>query len=243
MKKKLLIIASLIILGFYFYSCKKDQTTTVPQQNMNYQYFPMKKGDSIIYKVDSFHTYSNAINGAIDTTHYYVLEYVEDTFTDDQGRLAYRLNRMYRTNLLAGWTQMGVWWEQIANNTAQRVEENIRFVKLTFPPANGKAWNGNIYNTIDSENYYNYHDSLTFKPWTGDYKSYDSTVTVLQINHYDPFIRIYGYEVYAANVGLVYKQFRYANYFGRDSIPFTNDTINVLGFGVRQTIYYCSYHK
>lgn len=205
---------------------------------MDFQYFPLKKGDSIIYKVDSIKY--NVVTNLIDTYQYFVLQYIQDTFTDGSGRLAYRLNRLWKREPLDSWTQAGVWQEQLVGSSAQTVEENIRYERLVFPIANGISWNGNAYNNIDTNQWYNYNYVNAFKPWSGAYKSYDSTVTIMQINtdstspnNFNYVYRLYGYEVYAANVGLVYKIFTYANH----------SSTQITGYGEIMTIQYCSYHK
>ncbi len=235
------------MIGYCITSCKKDQYTNVSSQTLNTQYFPLKKGDSIIYKLDSLKY--NIVTNVIDTYQYYLLQYIQDTFTDGSGRLAYKLNRLWKREPLDSWQQANVWQEQIVSNSSQTVEENIRYERLIFPIGNGISWNGNAYNNIDTNQWYNYNYVNAFKPWTGTYKSYDSTVTVNQINTasqnsstFNYIFRIYGYEVYAANVGLVYKVFKYANY-SQEQVDMNNDTTGITGYGEIMTIQYCSYHK
>ncbi len=45
-------------------------------------------------------------------------------------------------------------WNVTRTNTdAERTENNIKYLKLKFPPKKGAHWNGNIYNGDDEWNY------------------------------------------------------------------------------------------
>jgi hypothetical protein len=95
-----------------------------------------------------------------------------------------------------------VWYANKTSSTAEKVEENIRYIKLVFPSKEGKEWNGNSFNTLGSKYYeivsideYEVLNSLAF----------DSVVTVEQYDQ-DDFIQYrYEMEKYARNIGLIYK--------------------------------------
>ena len=88
-------------------------------------------------------------------------------------------------------------------DASKKVEENIRFTKLVFPIKNGEYWNGNAYNDLLFCEYT--YDSI-HEPYELNSFSFDSTVTVLQKDLYTAVDYQNAYEVYAKNVGLIYKK-------------------------------------
>lgn len=45
------------------------------------------------------------------------------------------------------------WASNKTVTAAEKVEENVRFVKLAFPVKDEQVWNGNAQNTLDGWNY------------------------------------------------------------------------------------------
>ena len=103
------------------------------------------------------------------------------------------------------WTLKNVWSENRTATSAEKVEENVRYVKLKFPVKEDQKWNGNIQNTLTEWNYsYNFFD---LSRTVGGIK-FDS---VLQVDQYDDesknlVERTLYIEKYARNVGLIHKQ-------------------------------------
>jgi len=97
-----------------------------------------------------------------------------------------------------------VWYSNITQTTAEKVEENVRFTKMIFPVSENKTWDGNANNTIGKWSYQ--YDSLHL-PRTYNSLDFDSTVLVSQIDNVNPFQRQQAYEVYAKYVGLVRKSY------------------------------------
>ena len=89
------------------------------------------------------------------------------------------------------------------SRTAQKVEENIRFTKLIFPISRGSFWNGNGFNYLAEKEYY--YDSINESSTFG-LNSFDSTVYVIQNSNNNLLEFDEAYEVYAKNIGLVYKK-------------------------------------
>jgi len=196
-----------IVFSFLFYSCKKDTATVV---DIGKGYFPIESGSYIIYNVDStyyndFFVPTKAIN-----TKFRLKEKVQSLYYDDQNRLTARLERYvkYFDNSIPydsmQWTLKNIWVENVTSTTAEKVEENVRFVRLVFPVKVNKSWN------VNSKNF------LTELDFT--YQSVDASdnvgglpfASVLQTVYDDGgkilTTRNYFTEKYAKNVGLVYKQ-------------------------------------
>lgn len=196
-------ILLLTILASGIFSCKKDGK--VP--DMGYNYFPDKPGRYVVYDVDSF--FYDDFTGNIDTTKFRLKEKIESIFTDNQGRPAIRLERYvkYYNDTIPysdmNWTLRDVWMENKTKTTAEKVEENTRYIKLAFPVKESQRWDGNAQNTLGEETYeyYFYDQARVIGPMLFD--------SVLQVNQHDEtnlIAKKYYIEKYARNVGLVYKQ-------------------------------------
>lgn len=179
--------------------------------DMGYNYFPNQVGKYVVYDVDSFY-YDNFYNPVkIDTFKFQIKEKIESIYADNQNRPTIRLER-YKKNYIATipynalpWILKDVWAENLTSRTAEKVEENVRFVKLVFPVKENQIWNGNAQNTKDS--------------WDCNYEFFDVSKTIGTI-HFDSVLQVtqiddklanliahqYYIEKYARNVGLVYKQ-------------------------------------
>jgi len=194
---RLILIVFATIL--FWSSCKKE---TVEPVEMGYKYFPVNIGHWAIYDVDSI-SY-NDFTGLIDSFKYQIKEIVESDFIDNQGRTSQRLERYIRLSDTSAWTIKDVWFETLTASTAERVEENLRMIKLVFPISDSFEWNGNNYNII-GEQKYSYQD--VFTPALINNISMDSTVTVMQKNSQTLISEDYQKEIYAVHVGMVYKKY------------------------------------
>lgn len=197
-------IVAVILLIFAIASCKKD--STLPSVDMGYQYFPINKGHWIIYDVDStvWDDFFPLEDSRHDSTFKFQLkELTESVFNDNTARPTERIER-YKKYDTGNWFIKNVWFTNRTNTTAEKVENNTRYLKLTFPVRKSIAWNGNIYNTQEKQDYI-YKEVNS--PFTVNGISFDSTLTVLQKVDTSSLIKKeYAIEVYAKNVGLIYKK-------------------------------------
>lgn len=201
MKKTLYIFfLSLIVV---FSSCRKDKNLDDEKVDLGYNYFPDNVGHYVIYDVDS--TVYNDFIGDTLYSHHEAKEVIESTFIDNLGKPALRIERYIRDNDTSVWTLNDVWSANRLAATAERVEENIRFVVLSFPVKDEKTWKGNVYNTIGNWDY-EYNDMDV--PRTVGTLSFDSTLSVTQFDdeYTNMLNRQYYHEIYARNVGLVYRE-------------------------------------
>ncbi|MCB0514916.1 MAG: hypothetical protein R2798_01995 [Chitinophagales bacterium] len=212
--------AFLFIALLSFSACKDEYTT--PEIDTDWTYFPIEENYWIVYRIDTIQKHE----GFSDTqSSWEVREEIGNSFTDNAGRTAHWLNRYLRP---VGSSQA---WEEIipqqaytvrTATTAERISENRRFLVLAFPFSEAKSWWGNTY--IDEEFYaegdqfsdecsnvyfdknWRYTLSNINEPAQLASLSFDSTVTVIQNDYYDLRDRVYSKEIYAKNVGLVYKE-------------------------------------
>lgn len=185
-------------------ACKKEKNT-FPDQG--YGYFPDEVGKYVVYDVDSI-VYDD-FNGSVDTFRFQVKEHIQSMYFDNSSRKTQRIERfkkIYNKNISYSnlpWVLSDVWAANRTATTAEKVEENIRYVKLAFTVQQGKKWNGNAQNTATAQDYEYTEVNV---PASVASCSFDSTLTVTQLDKENLIEKQYYKEVYAKNVGLVYKQ-------------------------------------
>lgn len=115
-------------------------------------YYPTKPGKFVVYSVDSI-LYTDL---PVDTIvySYLIKEKIADSFTDNLGQPAIRLERFIkkfdpsRPYDSIPWTIKEVWMVNADNQKIQVVEGNVRYTKLEFPIREKNSWNGNANNTL-----------------------------------------------------------------------------------------------
>jgi hypothetical protein len=192
----ILFISCIFFIGFT--ACKRDNGIA---PDMGYAYFPAHKGYWIEYTVDS--VFYNDFTNQIDSTRYYLKEKIESDFNDAAERPAFRIERYKKYLTASDWELTDVWFGVKTNTGIERIEENIRFVKLIFPVKNGNKWNGNNYNTLEEQEY-KYENAHEPSKWGG--LEFDSTVVVKQLENINLIEKQEFKEIYAKNTGLVYKE-------------------------------------
>ena len=186
-------------------SCQDSPVEPVP---FDTSYFPLSTGKFIIYEVDSI-VMSDFFN-TTDTVHYQLMEAVDSAYTDAGGRQAFRIVRSRLDSLNGAWRIIDVWSANVTETTAEKVEENLRFIKLSFPVLLNKTWAGNSYINTDSplvyldDWEYKYTDvNETFDTYAG---TFDSVITVLQHEDINAIQTVLYQEKYAKQVGMIYKE-------------------------------------
>lgn len=189
------LLLTLAIAGA-FSACKKDDAGEV---DLGYDYFPQNIGHWVEYKVDSIRV--KLVPGGLDTTVYtYPLrEMLVEDLTDGEGRACQRVVRYLRDDNNT-WLPKDVWWQTRDNVRAERSEENLRRVKLIFPPRAGTEWDTNAPNT-DDEFELEYED--IDQPITINGLTFEKTVSVVSTFE-DNFVESRFYEErYAKGVGMI----------------------------------------
>jgi len=187
------------LFAFFFTSCKDK---VIPPVEVGYEYFPVEIGHWIEYEVDSI-VYDD-FTGTIDSSHYYIKEVFESEFIDNQNRPTVRMERYFKAVDTLDYYLKDIWYVNLTNSTAEKVEENYRITKLAFPVNSLQSWDKNAFNVNDEViyEYDNIHESKKINTF-----SFDSTITA---QHYEQSTLIsedYEYEIYAKNVGMVKKKF------------------------------------
>ncbi len=194
-----------ISLALCFSCSKKKVDTSQFYDDLNY--YPLNKGRFIIFEADSI-VYTEIPR---DTIHYRyrIKELLGDTFTDDEGKTAWKLIRLIKkynpaiTYDSLPWLFKDLWQINADHLKVSVVEENQRFTKLIFPVKEGAQWDGNAANsgeeTLYTYSYVNkietvggYHFEKVLQVTQKDFR------TLISVDHQA--------EKYAHGVGLVYKE-------------------------------------
>ncbi|MBK7966055.1 MAG: hypothetical protein IPK10_12775 [Bacteroidetes bacterium] len=191
-------------LGFtlllFISSCKKDDETFVSPIDITLLYFPIDSGLTRYYNVDS--VYWDSFTNTRDTVSYPLKETIAGTFIDNQGRLAQRIER-FKLDIGGNWIIYKVWSSHRNAQRAEKVEDNIRFVKLVFSITNGITWNGNAYNTLTPRTYE--HASVGI-PDTFNGLTFSETVLVKEDDEPANLLNdYYAEEKYAKNIGCYFR--------------------------------------
>jgi len=207
----------LIIGVALFQSCGKG-TVEAPIE-FGYDYFPLEIGKYIEYDVDSIlYDVTAGNNTTVRNNSIQVREEVTDSFPDNEGRIVYRIERFERNDDTEEWRVKDVWTAAITDRQVERIEENLRFIKLVFPVSdNTNPWNGNKY--IDENLIISVEGEsiFIFKNWLYQYGKIGIPIEVNGLN-FDDVVEVYqaadsnfiemrlSYEQYAKGVGLIKRE-------------------------------------
>jgi hypothetical protein len=86
----------------------------------------------------------------------------------------------------------------------EKVEEDVRFIKLVFPVRANLQWNSNALNSLDASTV---AYSKVHEPFSTDSLQFDSTITVENIDPVNLVSEYRNTEVFAKNAGMIYKKF------------------------------------
>ncbi len=192
----------LIVAFLSFWGCRKDTSSPV---DLGFAYRPLTVGHYVVYQADSI-VYDDFFTPVkIDTFRFKIKEKITKTFIDASGNTAYQLYRYKKTSDTTDWFVADVWFCYLeANKRLVQQEEDVKYVKLIFPPKKNEKWDGNAQNTLAAQEYIyeqvHYSDKINGI-------TFDSLVTVNQTDYQNNLIYEKEYiEKYAKKVGMVYKR-------------------------------------
>lgn len=209
-----------ITLTLITWSCNK--TTETIRSNSIQSYMPLEIGKFIVYQLDST-VYTN-LGSKIEVRSYQIKDTIQSFTADNMGRKVFRISRLLRSQTDSN-NWLNVYTYNVIDDSTQLeiIESNQRYLKLKLPIKEGFSWKGNTYiNTIT------YPELQFLNNWEYRYQDvnknisinnigFPNTVTVLQRNdtinnpsNKNVFSEInYSKEVFAENVGLIFKEFKH----------------------------------
>lgn len=234
MIKKILPILLLVAMPLVaLFSCRKVSTSTA---DVTRGYFPLQLGKYVTYAVDSVYYFGEfGVKEEIKSQMKYS---ITDTFTDQQHRLSYIMNVYSRPYDGANWHAISVILITPTDNSLLYTQDGVQYIKLMFPISNGVSWPGNqnaqwqdttwAYLKDWNYTYQNYHLS-----YFDGYENFDNTVSVLEDNEHVNYQNVdsavsgydtYAKEVYAYNVGMIYKEWSHTTW--------VDSSVNKSGYSV-----------
>lgn len=181
-----------------------NETKVLDPNTLGYDFYPINVGQYRIYDVEEI------IYEAIgfDTSIYQLRETIFDSIPSSD-QITYLLRRDKRDNAQQEWEADSVWTVTKTTNFLSINENNIPFLKLTFPVGIDREWNGNSLNARNEITYY--YQALQ-----------NSLIDSLDVNDHIRVIiedipknivnQDLRSEVYARGVGLVSKDYLTLNY-------------------------------
>lgn len=180
-------------------SCSESEIAS-DTDRLGLHYFPLEVGNYRIYDVEE----TNYTVLETVTTNYELKESVSDSNYNAGGNLQYIIHRSTRLDETESWKLDSIWTAQKTTNIAVLTENNVPFVKLSFPIEHELEWDGNGLNTLASEVYI-YNTELP--DTTLSEMLYQNIVKVIQSERGEDFL---GFEMksetFAPNVGMIIKE-------------------------------------
>jgi hypothetical protein len=216
MTKKILPFVLLVAICFVtFFSCRKNGPS---KADATLNYFPLIFGKYVTYAVDSiYYIDTNCVQYESKSQQKYS---ITDTFTDKKHRLSYIMDVYSRPYDGADWHAINTILITPTPTGLLYFQDQSEYVKLVFPVVNGFSWQGNKYVQVQDSMFsylanWNYTYQNVHLSFNDGFVNFDNTATVLEDNesiNY-PYVdsavhafRTYAKEVYAYNVGMVYKE-------------------------------------
>lgn len=203
-------------LLLFTYSCDKEPEP-IDTSSFEYHYFPLDSGKFWIYKVDS--TIVKQQGAFIDSQSLYVKEEINEYYISAAFDTVYVIERSVSSNPNGPFSLQDLWTAELLTESGFRVEENLRFQKMTFPLDLGKKWEGNLFDNL-TEVQVASESVWVYKDW-GDYEViakgvehevngvvYSDVIVIQQADHDFIIETRYAVEYYAPHVGLIDKQMR-----------------------------------
>lgn len=191
------VLLILLAVAVIFNGCKKDQP--VQPVDLGYAYYPLTIGSTWIFQSDSI--VWDDFSGTVDTSTFFLKETISEEFEDLEGRKSVRLERFKSRSDTLNWALKDVWYITRTSMALEVVEEDVRFLRLIFPPQQGKNWDSNEMNTLPELTYEVSESGEFLNPANG--LNYDSTVTIKTIDS-GSLISISDHEwIFARNTGPV----------------------------------------
>lgn len=178
------------------------------------EYFPLRTGFYQVYSVEE-NVYSEL--SPPESFVYELKTEVVDSFPNQEDGFTFVIYRSIRATENDPWEFQVAWSARTNAYQAVLTEESISFVRIAFPAFKNKEWNANSLNTIGE-------DSYVIENAGGSYTldtdlEFQDVLVINQEDELNELVRNEREEVYARNVGLIYKKSIVVNYCDQDPPP------------------------
>ena len=170
-------------------------------------YFPLDIGFYQIYQVEE--TRYLAFQPPQNYS-YQLRSKILDRFTNTSGGTTHVIQRNIRPDEFADWEISETWSVRTENPYIIVNEGNEPFVRLVTSPAKNLSWNGNMYNSLEPDDYLITESGIEFT--TDDGLTFNDCVVVVQEDESNLVNKDERIEVYSPGKGLVFKESKVWNY-------------------------------
>lgn len=197
----------LAIVTFILPGCEPDETPTVKEID----YFSFNAGAFQVYSISE--TVYNELKDP-EMLSYQLKVQLVDSFPNAENGYTYVLSRMRRDQDAGDWENLDTWSVRTTERELIVNEGNLAFVKLMTPARVELTWDGNKFNNEGDDEY---EITAVDEPITLGGMTFDETVTITQESNDDRIVFLdERKEVYARNIGLVYKELTQLNFCTQD---------------------------
>jgi hypothetical protein len=188
-----------LLITFFLFGCDNIHSNLPPPQDGGKFFYP-NIGQSIVYDVEDT---QYELTGKFTVKTYQLKENIASTFKDLDGKEALRIERYRRENDSQKWTIDSVFIAKKEIDKALKTENNVTYVKTSFPIKEGLKWNGNAYNSLGNDTYELKKVNQTFQI---NERKFDNTFSVIQQNDSTLVDLKRRIEVYAEGIGMIYQE-------------------------------------
>jgi hypothetical protein len=187
----------IFLLTLVFTTCKKDLYET-QKREIGLEYVNQTQGHSIVYEVEEI-TFDDFTNTS-DTLQYQIMTKNDTFYFDNTFKNVLRHEKYKRLNDSDLWYFQEAYYSKLNEEKYEVIENNTRYIKLSFPISSDAFWNSNAFN-IDNNSFVYY---ATIKGKTSINQTHFQNIVTIK---FDPIInsvreRIYE-ETYAKDIGLI----------------------------------------
>ncbi|ELR72553.1 hypothetical protein C900_01227 [Fulvivirga imtechensis AK7] len=199
MKKNWLFFALVVTLCWT--ACTSEEVEP-DETRLGADFYPLEVGNYSIFQVENT---DYKVTGEVVTSTYQLKTEVVDSFLNQTGNISYIIHYFKRQSASEDWQLNHAWTARKNANQVVLIEENVPFVKLSFPIKDDKVWDGNILNSLPRDDYQ--MDSLFSQYITPGQDTIANTLTIIQGDNQDFMVELdRRYEIYGLHLGLVYKE-------------------------------------
>lgn len=191
--------AFFLTLLTFLTSCNSNNSNLPPPQDGGKFFYP-KLGQSVVYEVEDT---QYELTGKFTVKTYQLKEVNAAIFNDLDGKEALRIERYRRESESQKWMIDSVFIAKKAMDKVLKTENNVTYVKMSFPIKEGLKWNGNAYNSFKNDIYEMKNVNQSFQT---NGQKFKNSITIIQQNDSTLVDLKKRIEVYAEGIGLIYQE-------------------------------------
>lgn len=192
-------IIIIIVSSFLLLACDNFNSNLPPPQDGGKFFYPNTR-NAIVYDVEDV---QYELTGKSTIKTYQLKEVSASTSKDADGKELLRIERFRRENDTQKWTIDSVFTAKKEIDKALKTENNVTYVKISFPIKDVLKWNGNAFNSLGNDTYELKKINQGFQT---NGQKFDRTFTVIQQNDSTLVDLKRRVEVYADGIGMIYQE-------------------------------------